>query len=93
MQALRLRLNEAKDIAHVLDWIKCCVLLHNMLASLGDAWRDLDVKEVTPARRPGPPLQRLASQSPRDFGLILREAVRDHAVSHGYLMGVLPIKK
>lgn len=81
LQALRLRLDEKKDLPFILTWIKVCSILSNMLADLGDQWEEefkddyLDDNYQTTAG-----LEFEGDQMDL-VGVLRRELVRDHAVS------------
>lgn len=46
LREMRLRLDSKEDMEPYIDWIRCCVLLHNMLAQLGDAWDEEFAEEI-----------------------------------------------
>lgn len=86
LRQMRLRLDEKDDMSPYLDWIRCCVLLHNMLAQLGDAWEEefadevgemLDLPEVLMDVNVG-----LEND---DVGYRRRELVRDFVVAYNAL--------
>lgn len=43
---MRLCLDTKDDMGACIDWIWCCILLHNMLAQLGDAWNEEFAEEI-----------------------------------------------
>jgi hypothetical protein len=96
LQNLRLAINRKEDMKHVLDWIKCCVILHNMLANLGNAWDDL----IEPIIEDNPngvmdgfeiPFAGGHGAEATERGRSKREQVRDYAVAFNWSNGGLPI--
>jgi len=94
LQGLRLALNEREDMYHILRWVRCCIILHNMLADLGNAWEDEENDLVLP--EPGEAGQERFREALSDLvmmerGREKREQVRDHAVAYNWQSGGLPI--
>ena len=42
------QLRSPKELNYFIDWVIVCVLLHNMLAKIGDEWIDLYHEEAAP---------------------------------------------
>ena len=45
---MRNQLWSPKELNYFIDWIIVCVLLHNLLAKIGDEWIDLYHEEEAP---------------------------------------------
>ena len=42
------QLRSAKELNDLIDWVIVCVILHNMLAKIGDEWLDLYHEDPPP---------------------------------------------
>ena len=84
LQHLRLALASKKDMKHIIRWVNCCVILHNMLSDLGDAWEEIQANmEVTgPSESSGP--------TPPEANAF-RNEVQEDCLKVNYNLGVLPI--
>ena len=61
LQGLRHVIRIKEDVQAVVDWIQCCITLHNIMAELNDGWDYLDA------------VQDNAVNPDRQWGRILRE--------------------
>ena len=83
---MRLRLDSKENMDPYIDWIRCCVLLHNMLAQLGDAWDDEfadDMEDILAI--PEINLDVNDGLENDDIGYQRRELVRDFSVAFNSL--------
>ncbi|PLW26926.1 hypothetical protein PCASD_23851 [Puccinia coronata f. sp. avenae] len=85
LQQLRLALNNKKDMKEIIRWISACVILHNLLAHLGDAWEDLD-DEI------GSPEQQSSSESISASSEDFCDNVQEKCIQYNYAVGTLPIQ-
>ncbi|OAV86398.1 hypothetical protein PTTG_29931 [Puccinia triticina 1-1 BBBD Race 1] len=79
---LQLAIQKPSDMKQIIQWVHCCVTLHNMLASLGDSWDVLD----TPAEDSHP-----AENSNDDSARSHRNSVQSCCLQTNYSLGVLPL--
>lgn len=81
LQGLRLRLDEFKDMPFILLWIKCCAILSNMLADLGDRWEEeFNYDYLNDNYETAGVLEIEVGQNDQ-IGVIRRELTRDYAVA------------
>ena len=84
LQQLRLALGSKTDMKHIIRWVNCCVLLHNMLSDLGDAWDeiqdDIDIMGSLESNGPSPPEANLFC-----------DQIQQACLKFNYERGVLPI--
>jgi hypothetical protein len=85
LQQLRLALNNKKDMKEIIRWISACVILHNLLAHLGNAWEDLDDKLGSPKQQSS---SESISASSKDFC----NKVQEKCIQYNYAVGTLPIQ-
>lgn len=48
LREMRNQLRSPKELTSFIDWVIVCVILHNMLAKIGDEWIDLYHEEAAP---------------------------------------------
>ena len=41
LREMRTQLQNVKDMEQLINWVLCCVILHNMLAKINDQWNEL----------------------------------------------------
>ncbi|PLW11957.1 hypothetical protein PCANC_24240 [Puccinia coronata f. sp. avenae] len=69
----------------IIRWISACVILHNLLAHLGNAWEDLD-DEI------GSPEQQSSSESISASSEDFCDNVQEKCIQYNYAVGTLPIQ-
>jgi hypothetical protein len=84
LQHLRLALKSKKYMKQIIRWINACIILHNLLSQLGNAWDDLD-DDVNNAEQPS------GLESASDSAEDLRDQVQEKCIEFHYNMGTLPI--
>lgn len=83
LREMRLRLDVKEDMEPYIDWIRCCVLLHNMLAQLGDAWDEEFADEIEEILGlPEIHIHVNAGVQDDDLGYRRMELVQDFAVAY-----------
>jgi hypothetical protein len=45
LKSLRIQVNKLSDFKRVDQWIVCCILLHNVLNGMNDAWDEIDEED------------------------------------------------
>lgn len=81
LQSLQLRLDKEDDIQFILIWIKCCAILSNMLADLGDQWEEEFQDDYIHDNYEVAAVLEIEVDPTDPIGVLRRELVRDHAVS------------
>jgi hypothetical protein len=84
LQQLCLALNTKKDMKEMIGWISACIILHNLLAQLGDTWDNLD-EDVSHANQLSAPES--TSQIAKDF----RNTIQEKCFEFNHCIGTLPI--
>ncbi|KNE90635.1 hypothetical protein PSTG_15953 [Puccinia striiformis f. sp. tritici PST-78] len=85
LQQLRLCLNERKHMTEIIRWINCCIVLHNMLAHLGDAWDEMDESALNDVGDPAPHGRRTSAEEAH------RNEIQRKCLDLHYSVGTLPI--
>ncbi|PLW51107.1 hypothetical protein PCASD_02455 [Puccinia coronata f. sp. avenae] len=85
LHEIRLHLYERPHMKWHIKWIYCCIILHNMLAKLGDSW-----EEQVNEENPNPNNNKLPPDSTARFEDWCSEVKRD-CLKVNYARNVLPI--
>ncbi|PLW17065.1 hypothetical protein PCANC_11859 [Puccinia coronata f. sp. avenae] len=84
LQHLRLALNSRKDMKQIIRWINACIILHNLLSQLGDAWDELH-DDMNNANQPS------GLESASNCAEELRNKIQEKCIEFHYNVGTLPI--
>ncbi|KAL6557491.1 hypothetical protein OROMI_017841 [Orobanche minor] len=83
----RQQIKSSSDIEAIIQVSTACVILHNMLANLGDSWEEM-FREVNPVEVT---LAENLEGSDVECATAFREEVKSYAIEKGYMNGLLPI--
>ena len=90
LREMRLHLYRKSDMVQYVKWIYCCIILHNMLANLGDSWEDLiqDSDGMDNDEEQLDDLETTANE-PRH---LFRQGVQSRCLKVNHDRGILPIR-
>ncbi|KAL6572926.1 hypothetical protein OROHE_002402 [Orobanche hederae] len=83
----RQQIRSANDVQAIIRVSTACVILHNMLANLGDSWEDM-FREVDPV---DVSVAENVEGTEMECASAFREVVKSYAIEKGYINGILPI--
>ncbi|KAI9614581.1 hypothetical protein KEM48_005892 [Puccinia striiformis f. sp. tritici PST-130] len=85
LREMRLHLYKRRHMREVVAWLYSCIVLHNMLAQLGDQWQELEAEDQNLGGVDSSPEQ---PAGPSDVAF--RKRVKHACVAYNYEKGVLP---
>ncbi|KNF01695.1 hypothetical protein PSTG_05122 [Puccinia striiformis f. sp. tritici PST-78] len=86
LREMRLHLYIRRHMREVVSWLYSCVVLHNMLAQLGDQWQELESEDQYLGGLDSTPDEPAGASE-----VAFRDRVKNACVAYNYEKGVLPL--